>query len=274
MRLHLLQTDIAWEDRAANLARAQELLEAAPPSPGAVIVLPEMFDTGFSRDTARTADNGDARRWLADTARRYDCAVLASVTIAPTPQTMNLARNRAVLVGRRGEVVAQYDKVHPFSVGRENESFSGGDRVVVADLPDDDGPAKVCPLVCYDLRFPELFRAGRMLGAEVYFVIANWPAPRIGQWRALCIARAIENQAFVVAVSRVGKDPLTAYAGGSIVVGPKGDVIAEGGEREGPITAEIAASEARAWRAKFRVWQDARPGLLPRIDAQGRFAPD
>lgn len=270
MRLHLLQTDIAWEDRSENLARAERMLADSPPAEGDIVVLPEMFDTGFSRDTKRTADNGDTQRWLLETAKRLNIRIVAGVTIAPSATTGNLARNRALIVDGSG-VVAQYDKVHPFSVGREHEAFLGGDRVVTVELGDDEPRARVCPLVCYDLRFPEVFRAGRMLGAEVYFVIANWPAPRIDHWRTLSIARAIENQAFVVAVNRVGKDPLTTYPGASLVVGPRGEVLVEGETNEGPIQAEIHPAEARAWREKFRIWQDARPGLLPRIDSQGRF---
>ena len=270
MRLHLLQTDIAWEDRSENLARVERLLAATPPMQGDIVVLPEMFDTGFSRDTKRTADNGDTRRWLEATAKRLDIRIIAGVTIATSATTGNLARNRALIVDGSG-VVAEYDKIHPFSVGREHEAFSGGDRVVVVELGDDEPLARVCPLVCYDLRFPEVFRAGRMLGAEVFFVIANWPATRIDHWRTLAIARAIENQAFVVAVNRVGKDPLTTYPGGSLVVGPRGEVLVEGGADEGPIRAEIHPADARVWREKFRIWQDARPELMPRIDAEGRF---
>lgn len=270
MRLHLVQTDIAWENRSENLARVERSLAASPPERGAVVVLPEMFDTGFSRDTARTADNGDTQRWLEETAKRFGVSIVAGVTIAPSAATGNLARNRALIVDAAG-VVTHYDKVHPFSVGREHEAFSGGDRVVAVELGEDEPRARVCPLVCYDLRFPEVFRAGRMLGAEVFFVIANWPASRIDHWRTLAIARAIENQAFVVAVNRVGKDPLTTYPGSSLVVGSRGEVLVEGGAEEGPIQAEIHPAEVRAWREKFRIWQDARPGLLPRIDAQGRF---
>lgn len=272
MRLHLVQTDIAWESRSENLARVERMLADAPPVHGAVVVLPEMFDTGFSRDTKRTADNGDTQRWLIATARRLGVSMIAGVTIAPSAATGNLARNRALVVDASG-VVAHYDKVHPFSVSREHEAFSGGDRVVVTELGDDEPRAKVCPLVCYDLRFPEVFRAGRLLGAEVFFVIANWPASRIEHWRALAIARAIENQAFVVAVNRVGRDPLTSYPGRSLVVGPQGEVLLEGGSEQGLIQAEIHPQEARAWREKFRIWADARPGLLPRIDPQGHFRP-
>ncbi|MBL0921182.1 MAG: hypothetical protein IBJ10_03525 [Phycisphaerales bacterium] len=168
-----------------------------------------------------------------------------------------------------GELSAEYDKVHPFSISGEDRAFSGGERVRVVPIGGDG--ALICPLICYDLRFPELFRAGRMLGAEVFVVIANWPAPRIEHWRALSIARAIENQAFVIAVNRVGADPMTTYPGRSLVVGPRGDVLLETGGETGLFAAEIAVSEARAWRVKFPIWRDSRPGLLPRLDADGRF---
>jgi omega-amidase len=105
--------------------------------------------------------------------------------------------------GAGGKLLAEYAKVHPFTFGREPEAFEGGDGVVTYAW----GGLTVCPAVCYDLRFPELFRHGLMRGAEVFCLGANWPDARQAHWRALAMARAIENQAFVLAVNRVGRDP-------------------------------------------------------------------
>lgn len=116
----------------------------------------------------------------------------------------------------------------------------------------------VCPAICYDLRFPELFRAGLALGAQAYALGANWPAERAHHWRALIIARAIENQAFVFAVNRVGCDPALEYAGGSLIVSPMGDVLAEGDDTVRVISAEISPGEVHAWREKFPAWRDGR----------------
>jgi predicted amidohydrolase len=184
-------------------------------------------------------------------------------------------RNRATVTGPDGKVLAEYDKVHPFSYGRESEFFSGGDRVLTyswtpsnqssvtgkpaRSAPDNGEDATVvCPAICYDLRFPELFRRGMLLGAEVFAVGANWPVARAGHRRALTIARAIENQAFVLGVNRAGADPHLEYRGGSLAVGPMGDILGELGEAEGVLSVEINLTALRAWRAKFPAWKDHR----------------
>jgi predicted amidohydrolase len=116
----------------------------------------------------------------------------------------------------------------------------------------------VCPAICYDLRFPELFRLGLLKGAEVYALGANWPDARQAHWRALLIARAIENQAFVLGVNRTGRDPHLNYAGGSIAVGPQGEVLGELAAEEAVLSVEIAPREVHAWREKFPAWKDGK----------------
>ncbi len=266
MRAHLLQVDIAWEDKRQSRARAERLLDAAEPvDAGDLIVLPEMCETGFSMRTDLTADrDGSGAAWLAGIARERRCFVIGGITVAPPS---GLALNRACIFGPDGAAIDQYDKVHPFSFGKESGHFAGGVRAAVVAV----GGLRLAPAVCYDLRFPELFRAGRALGAEAFAVIANWPAERAHHWRSLLIARAIENQAIVLGVNRAGADPHLRYAGGSIAVGPRGEVIAEAGEAETVLQVALDPAAARQWRAQFRAWDDARPGLLPRTDAMGRF---
>lgn len=266
MRAHLVQADIAWEDKPLSRARAERLLDdAGRTDPGDLIILPEMCETGFSMRTDATADrDGSGAAWLSRLAHDRRCFVIGGITVAP-PAPGALALNRACIYGPDGAAVDHYDKVHPFSYGKEAGHFAGGDRVVVATV----GGLRLAPAVCYDLRFPELFRAARAMGAEAFAVIANWPAERAHHWRALLAARAIENQALVLGVNRVGNDPHLRYAGGSIVVGPRGENIAEAGEAETVLHAEVSAAAVRAWRDQFRAWDDARPGLLPRLDHAG-----
>lgn len=269
MRAHLVQPDIAWEDKPRSRARAERLLAAAGRvDPGDIIVLPEMCETGFSMRTDLTADrDGAGARWLAGLARERRCFAIGGITVAPPT---GLAVNRACVFGPDGAAIDHYDKAHPFSFGKESGHFVGGGRSVVVTL----GGLRLAPTVCYDLRFPELFRAGRMQGAEVYAVIANWPAERAHHWRSLLIARAIENQAIVLGVNRTGSDPHLRYAGGSIAIGPKGEVIGEADDSETVLQVAVDISAAREWRAQFRAWEDAKPGLLPRTDAAGRFPPE
>jgi len=179
------------------------------------------------------------------------------------PEGDERCRNRCLLYSPKGELEAHYDKVHPFTFGRESEAFIGGERVVVTpiDVANDDGTNRsvpLCPTVCYDLRFPELYRAGVDARAEVFTIVANWPAPRQSHWRALIIARAIENQAWVVAVNRVGSDPHLPYLGGSLVVDPKGEVVAEGDDTPGVISTQLDLEAVRRWREKFPALRDRR----------------
>lgn len=261
MRAHLVQLDIAWEDHAANFARVDRLLTHAPVGAGDLIVLPEMFSTGFSLNTDATADRGgvvleylrglatDLRAWVQGgrTVRDCDCTH---------------ATNEAPVIDPTGRVVGSYRKIHPFSFGREPERFIGGSEVMTYRWGGaGDAGLVVCPAICYDLRFPELFRRGLDMGAECYALGACWPKARAAHWRALLIARAIENQAFVLGVNRTGRDPTLEYAGGSLVVGPTGELLGELGAEEAVLSVELDVAGLRAWREKFPAWRDRRLGL-------------
>lgn len=267
-----MQANLAWEDKPASRARIERLLEGVSIAHGDLIVLPEMCETGFSMNVDRTADTqGQSAAWLASIAQRWGAYALGGITApAPDDRASAKARNRALVFDPRGDEAARYDKIHPFSFGKEAESFEGGDRVVAFDWHAQGRTMRVAPLICYDLRFPEAFRAARGLGAELFAVIANWPAERAAHWRALLCARAIENQAFVVGVNRAGDDPFLAYAGGSVVFGPRGETVVEMGPEEGVSSAPVDAEAVRAWRGRFRAWEDAREGLLPRLGPDGQ----
>jgi predicted amidohydrolase len=252
MRAHLVQADTVWEDRPANYALVDAMLAGAGVAPGDLVLLPEMFDTGFSFRLDRTADtDGATLAYLQSLARRLGAVVQGSRTlIGPDGR----GRNRASIIGPDGVVLAEYDKIHPFSFGRETEFFSGGNEVMTYAW----GPTRVCPAICYDLRFPEQFRQGMLMGAEVFALGANWPEPRKLHRRALGVARAIENQAVMLCVNRAGRDPHLAYEGGSYAVDPQGQIIAELGAEAGVLSVEIDLPALRAWREKFPAWKDAR----------------
>lgn len=272
MRAHLLQLDIAWEDKPESRRRADALLADARVGPGDLVLLPEMFETGFSMRLEQNADDGAGAAWLAERARRHRVTLLAGITAALPG---GRGRNRALAFSPAGDEIARYDKVHPFSFGREHERIDGGDHVVVFPWRDASGAevARIAPVVCYDLRFPELFRAARATGAEVFAVLANWPAERADHWRTLLHARAIENQAYVLGVNRVGADPNVKHHGGSLIVGPRGETVAEAGSAPCALSASLDLQVFREWRARFPAWADARRGLLPRLGPDGRFDP-
>lgn len=256
MKAHLVQSDIIWEDRPANYARIRDLLAGVSLSPGDLVVLPEMFDTGFSFRLERTADtDGATLSFLADLARRTRTMIHGSrTTIGPDGR----GRNCATIVAATGELLCEFEKVHPFSLGKEAEHFTGGREIKVYEwiVPGGERIARVTPAVCYDLRFPELFRIGMLMGAELFAIGSNWPISREHHRRALSIARAIENQAFVLSVNRCGRDPSLEYAGGTLAISPRGEILGELADREGVLSVDIDPDDLHRWRRTFPAWRD------------------
>ncbi|MFH1022353.1 MAG: nitrilase-related carbon-nitrogen hydrolase [Planctomycetota bacterium] len=252
MRVACLQFDIAWEDKPANFARVRKLLGRSRIPRGSLVILPEMFATGFSMNVARTAERtgGETEQFLAEAARESGVFLLGGlVRTAPGGR----GRNEAVGFDPRGRRIARYAKRHLFARGGETERrHVPGRRTVTFRW----GDFMVAPVICYDLRFPETCRAAVRRGADLLIVIANWPAARADVWRTLLRARAIENQAYVAGVNRLGCDPKETYDGGSLLIGPKGDILADGGRKEGMISAEFRPAEIRTWRREF-------PALIP-----------
>jgi predicted amidohydrolase len=252
-----VQLDIVWEDKVANHAKVRALVAAAKLPRGSLVVLPEMFATGFSMNVAGIAEDpgGMTEAFLAALAMEQGVQVCGGVvTRAPDGRGLN----QSVTVGPDGAVVARYSKIHPFSYAGETNHYAPGTETLVARW----GEASVAPFVCYDLRFPEIFRNAVKKGAQLLTVIANWPEPREAHWLALLKARAIENQAFVVGVNRCGKDPKLAYSGRGQIIDPRGNVLADGGNREGVFSAEVDLSALVAYRKDFPALQDMRGGWV------------
>lgn len=254
MRVAAVQFDIAWEDKPANHATVEAMLRDAAVAPGTYVLLPELGDTGFSFDLPKIAD-GKTLPWARTLAR--ELGVWVQPGFAENASD-GKGRNCAAIVSPQGEILGIYRKVHPFSYGRESKHYSGGDRILIRDC---EGAA-VCPMICYDLRFPELWRAATLAGAEIFTIGASWPEARQTHWRALLIARAIENQAYVVAVNRVGADPNLNYAGGSMIISPTGEILDEAGESPKVLIADLDMDALRGWRAEFPALRDVRGDLL------------
>ncbi|HKF41710.1 MAG TPA: carbon-nitrogen family hydrolase [Thermoanaerobaculia bacterium] len=251
MRVALLQTDIAWEDVAENHRRAEKLLAEAEAGGARLAILPEMFSTGFSMDSRRIAQppGGESETFLREQAAKRNLWVLASIPERGEPSP----RNMALLVSPPGSVT-RYAKIHPFSFAGEHEHYTGGDRVVTAQVED----LRVTPFVCYDLRFPEPFRAAAP-DTDLFVVVANWPDERREHWRTLLRARAIENQAFVAGVNRVGDGGRLHYAGDSAGVSPLGETLVEGDDRQRVVFFEADPAAVTKLRARFPALKDRRP---------------
>jgi predicted amidohydrolase len=257
MTICAVQLDVAWEDPARNHARVRELLAKAALEPDSLVVLPELFACGFSMNVDRVGEDHPRPteallREIAHMNRVYVIGGVAS-------RTNDRVKNEAVVANPDGEVVARYAKLHPFSPGGESAAYTRGDDVVQFDCQE----FRVAPFICYDLRFPEIFRRATRRGANLFAVIANWPSVRIEHWLTLLRARAIENQAYVIGVNRCGSDPNLTYPGRSIVFDPLGSVLADAQDGEKTLVAAIDVHNVSDFRAKLPFLHDIRPEFLP-----------
>ena len=243
MKVAAVQYDIQWEDRAASHARVRETVAKADIKKGTLVVLPEMFDVGFSMNTAAT-DPGEpsvSEAFLSALAKENGVGVLAGVVARTSDGRF---ANEAVCFASDGKLLSRYRKMQPFTPPGEHVHYPGGTTRTSLEW---DG-VKVSPFVCYDLRFPELFRPAARNGAELIVVVANWPDKRSEHWVRLLQARAIENQAYVIGVNRVGTDPFYTYTGRSLIVDYNGDVLADGGGEECAIACDLDLDSLRKYR--------------------------
>jgi predicted amidohydrolase len=254
MRIAAVQHDVAWEDGVATRKRLEPLVAAAAAAGSRLIVLTEMFATGFSLEADRIAEpvDGPSSQWLSEQARRHDAWLYGSIAERPAPDEK--PRNVGVLAGPDG-ALHRYAKLHPFTYAREDESYDAGEDTVTVTV---DG-LRVSLFVCYDLRFGDDWwpLAPR---TDVYLCCANWPESRRSHWLALLQARAIENQAYVVGVNRVGEGGGLSYAGDSRIFDPLGEMLAGAARTETVLTADVEAGEVTKVRDRFRFLQDRRTG--------------
>lgn len=256
MKVAGAQMDIAWHDREANFRKAEELGAKARAAGAELFVLPEMFPTGFSMDVSVTAEppDGPTAQFLRRLARELQIAVVGGLVLSRQggrPQNCSLA------VGPDGQDLALYAKIHPIALLDEDRHYDSGH----VPGPFTYAGAGMTCFVCYDLRFPELFRSV-VDQVTLIMVIASWPSSRQSHWDVLLRARAIESQCFVMGVNRVGEGGGYAFGGGSAVVDPLGNILARGGSEEGLVTAEIDLAEVARVREAMPFLRDRRPHLF------------
>jgi omega-amidase len=253
MKIYCFQMDIVWEDKKANFAKVKSALTEAKPPAGSLVVLPEMFATGFSMNipALREDEKGETERFLADLARERGVFMMGGL-VRDAGQDHGF--NQSVTYSPEGELLGRYTKIQPFSLGGENEHYIAGDKVVLLDW----NKFKVAPFVCYDLRFPEIFRVAARRGAHLQVIIANWPAKRAHHFVALARARAIENQCYVAALNRCGTDPYHEYNGQSMIFDPSGDALTQAGEQEGFISADLNLATIESLRQGLPFLKDMR----------------
>lgn len=255
LRVAGVQFNIAWENKRENFTRVHGLLLSNPPAKYSLVALPEMFATGFSMNAGTIAEDygGETECYLSNLAKEFEIYLIGGVAMR---NKKGAIRNKALVFSPSGDLVCFYAKMRTFTPGGESDFYASGSKPAVFPWND----AQVAPLICYDLRFPELFRATAATHRpELFVLIANWPEKRSHHWTPLLQARAIENQAYVVAVNRVGSDPFQSYAGESMVIDPQGKIVAHAGHVEGIITAELDIPSLREYREKLPFLADLKP---------------
>ena len=254
MKISLIQSDIAWADPETNRERLSQVFARLPKCD--LVVLPEMFSTGFATEPEGIAERGDdSLCWMQEMAARYDCAVAGSLALERADVSAGTGSSRYfnhfAFVTAEGEL-ASYDKHHLFTFGGEHHHFTaGGERVIVAWRG-----VRFLLSVCYDLRFPVFLR--NRGDYDALLCVASWPAVRRYPWDTLLRARAMENQCYVAGVNRVGDDPVLHYSGGTVLLDWLGQPMAAvPDEQEGFIVGEIDPEALRAAAQKFPVLGDA-----------------
>lgn len=263
MRVCCIQFYPVWQDEHTNLTHLKALFAAqvAPQKP-TVVVLPELFHCGFTMDSRQVMQrrSGQVYHTLSQLAKDYTVTVIAGVALQvdasiKADSLHAPAFNSALVFDKHGDEQACYIKNYAFtSVGEQYHYQQAGQQVL---FNIDSTPCTV--FICYDLRFPELFRK-LSLQAELVFVIANWPESRQAHWQALLTARAIENQCFVVGVNRIGEDGNgLKYAGGSMVVSPVGDILCLMDAQSEVKQVDIDTTMAQETRAQWPFLNDIKP---------------
>jgi omega-amidase len=257
LNVSMLQMDIAIGEPDRNFQNLAAMLKNAMKAERKpdVIVFPEMWNTGYALEQIQQLADEDGERtkqFISQFCQDHQVNIIAG-SIAE--KKGDEVQNTVYIFNRQGELTAHYTKIHLFRLMEEEKFLTSGDQIGLIKL--DGITAGV--MICYDIRFPELARILALDGAKILFVPAEWPHPRLHHWRTLLMARAIENQMFVVACNRVGISGTADFFGHSLIIDPWGEIIAEGGDQEEIITASIQLSDVDNVRSKIPVFEDRRP---------------
>ena len=255
IRIALVQTDLHWQDKTANLAMLEEKIWELKNKVD-LIILPEMFPTGFSMEAAKLSEpmNLTVCRWMKQMAAQTHATLTGTAIISEGGNYYN----RLLWVSPDGSI-QHYDKRHLFRMAKEDQTFSAGLELPIFTLKG----WKICPQVCYDLRFPVWSRnswKSEIATYDVLFYVASWPAARTSAWDALLPARAIENLSYTIGVNRIGSDGNgVSYVGHSIAYDFAGAKISDLGEKDEIQIVNFSAEKLHEFRTKFPAWKDADP---------------
>jgi omega-amidase len=256
LTISLAQMNLVLGDVNKNYANAEKLIIEAARRGSQLVVLPELWSSGYALDNAKelaSVLNSGTFNQLAGLATQNKISIVGSIL---EKRGVEVA-NSAAFFAPNGRMMGVYRKIHLFRLMDEDKWLQPGSAPLSIDLPwGNTGIA-----ICYDLRFPELFRHYAVEGAKIIIIPAEWPIQRVEHWRALLVARAIENQCYMVACNAVGETGSTTFGGHSMIVDPWGKIIVEGGESPMLLTAQIEMDTVDEVRKKIPVFEDRRPDL-------------
>ena len=247
MRVSLVQTSLWWEEKEKNLIKSEQIIQSQAKKGVDLILFPEMSFTGFSMNTDLTGEQDEyTLRVMSEVAK----ANSINIGFGWVEKTDLKSKNRYTVVNRNGDVVFSYSKIHPFSYAGEDKKFVRGNEIAVFLLDE----INLSGFICYDLRFPELFRA---VADDVHAIIipACWPAKRAEHWNTLLKARAIENQLYIFAVNCVGDIGGVHYSGDSCVINPEGEIEKKLSHKSGVLTYDFT-DDVSDYRKRFPVLND------------------
>lgn len=257
LRISLGQMDVILGRPEQNIAQAEQLIVEASRRGSNILVLPELWSTGYDlaqADKYATSTSEGVFAHLAQLAQEHQLYILGSC-LSRLPQ--GGFGNTAVLHNPQGQIEATYSKLHLFRLMDEEKYLTGGHTPSIADT----AVGKFGLTICYDLRFPELFRNYALAGVQAIFIPAEWPHPRLAHWQTLLRARAIENQLYMIACNRVGQSQSTFFFGHSCIIDPWGNTVIEGGETAALLTIDIDLDLVRDVRQRIPIFADRRPEL-------------
>lgn len=254
MRIACVQIDLAFGNPTENFRKVEEKIRKAAMLSAEIVVLPEMWNSAY--DLTRLEELADVngektKNLLTKLAKELHIHIIGG---SVSTKKDNHFFNTMYIVNNTGELIAEYDKAHLFKLMDEHLFLEAGSNKNIFTLSD----VEMGGVICYDLRFPEWFRAHASAGAKVIFVPAQWPAARVDHWKILLQARAIENQCFIVAVNRVGDDPNNSFNGNSMVIAPWGEILWVGEDEETIGLVDINLEEVADVRKRIPVFKDRR----------------
>lgn len=259
MKLGLAQMDIIWENKEENGIKIEKLILEATQKNIECLLFPEMTLTGFSMDTEKIGESYNNLRTIGIVSKlctHYN--IFVGIGYVEKSKTKSL--NKYAVISDKGEIVADYAKIHPFSAGEESIYYDGGVKIEYCNIKD----IQTTPFICYDLRFPEIFQIASKK-SQLITIAANWPVERREHWIALMKARAIENQCYIAGVNRFGQANGLYYNGNSMIINPFGEIISDNLVGEGIVSAEIDKELVTKYRKEFRLKEDRREELYKQL---------